>query len=221
MGISAINPATGETVKNYDESTPQQVTEIIEQAHKAFQNWKITSFKERSALMKKAAQSLRNDLEMHAKLMAEEMGKPITAGRAEAEKCAWVCDYYAENAEKFLHPEMVVTDASKSFVAFQPLGVILAVMPWNFPYWQVFRFAAPGLMAGNVGVLKHASNVPGCALAIEDVFKKAGFPENVFRTLLIGSKQVDAVIENPLVKAATLTGSTPAGRAVGKKAGRC
>jgi len=219
MGISAINPATGETIKTYDELTPQQVSEIIENAYQAFQSWKNTSFKERSDLMKKAAQALRDNLEMHAKLMAEEMGKPITAGRAEAEKCAWVCDYYAENAEKFLQPELVETDASKSYVTFQPLGVILAVMPWNFPYWQVFRFAAPGLMAGNVGVLKHASNVPGCALAIESVFNKAGFPENVFRTLLIGSKQVDAVIENPLVKAATLTGSTPAGRAVGKKAG--
>jgi len=219
MKITSINPATGKTNKTYDEMTPQEVSEIINKADKAFQGWKKTSFTERSILMKKAAQALREDLEMHAKLMAEEMGKPITAGRAEAEKCAWVCDYYAENAEKFLQPEMVETDASKSYVTFQPLGVILAVMPWNFPYWQVFRFAAPGLMAGNVGVLKHASNVPGCALAIENVFKKAGFPEYVFRTLLIGSRQVDAVIENPLVKAATLTGSTPAGRAVGKKAG--
>jgi len=219
MKITSINPATGKTNKTYDEMTPQEVSEIINKADKAFQGWKKTSFTERSILMKKAAQALREDLEMHAKLMAEEMGKPITAGRAEAEKCAWVCDYYAENAENFLQPEMVETDASKSYVTFQPLGVILAVMPWNFPYWQVFRFAAPGLMAGNVGVLKHASNVPGCALAIENVFKKAGFPEYVFRTLLIGSRQVDAVIENPLVKAATLTGSTPAGRAVGKKAG--
>ncbi len=219
MKISSINPATGKTIKNYDELTPQRVNEIIEKAHEAFQIWKNTSFKERSSLIKKAAKVIRDDQEMHANLMAEEMGKPITAGRVEAEKCAWVCDYYAENAEKFLQPELVETDASKSYVTFQPLGVILAVMPWNFPYWQVFRFAAPGLMAGNVGVLKHASNVPGCALAIEAVFKKAGFPEDVFRTLLISSKQVDSVIENPLVKAATLTGSTPAGRAVGKKAG--
>jgi succinate-semialdehyde dehydrogenase/glutarate-semialdehyde dehydrogenase len=147
------------------------------------------------------------------------MGKPLADARGEVEKCAWVCDYYAENAESFLAPELVETDASKSFVAYQPLGVVLAVMPWNFPFWQVFRFAAPALMAGNAGVLKHASNVPASALAIEEVFLKAGFPKNLFRTLLIGSKQVAAVIENPLVKAVTLTGSTPAGKAVASKAG--
>jgi succinate-semialdehyde dehydrogenase / glutarate-semialdehyde dehydrogenase len=152
-------------------------------------------------------------------LMAQEMGKPVKDGRAEAEKCAWACDYYAENAEAFLRPEVIPTDASKSYVVFQPLGVVLAVMPWNFPFWQVFRFAAPALMAGNAGVLKHASNVPACALAIEDVFRTAGFPAHIFRTLLIGSKQVDAVIENPLVRAVTLTGSTPAGKSVAKKAG--
>ncbi|UCE08037.1 MAG: NAD-dependent succinate-semialdehyde dehydrogenase, partial [bacterium] len=219
MKITAINPATGKTIKTYDEMTPEEVKNIIEKTYDAFLSWRNTNFKQRSALMKKAAQVLRDDLEIHATLMTQEMGKPITAGRAEAEKCAWVCDYYAENAEKFLQPEMVETDASKSFITFQPLGLILAVMPWNFPYWQVFRFAAPGLMAGNVAILKHASNVPGCALAIEGVFKKAGFPENVFRTLLIGSKQVDEVIENPLVMAATLTGSTPAGRAVARKSG--
>ena len=219
MKITSLNPATGQAIKDYDEMTSEQVKSVIKKADEAFQNWRNTGVTERAELMKKAAQALRHDLEMHARLMAEEMGKPIRAGRAEAEKCAWVCDFYAENAGKFLQPEMVVTDATKSFITFQPLGVILAVMPWNFPYWQVFRFAAPGLMAGNAGVLKHASNVPGCALAIEEVFKKAGFPENVFRTLLIGSKQVEAVIENPLVKAVTLTGSTPAGRAVGKKAG--
>jgi succinate-semialdehyde dehydrogenase/glutarate-semialdehyde dehydrogenase len=151
--------------------------------------------------------------------MAQEMGKPIKDGRAEAEKCAWVCEYYAEQAETFLQPEIIPTDARKSFVTFQPIGVVLAVMPWNFPFWQVFRFAAPALMAGNTGVLKHASNVPGCALAIEEVFQQAGFPEHAFRTLLIGSKHVEAVIENPLVMAVTLTGSTPAGRAVARKAG--
>ncbi len=219
MKITAMNPATNKVIKTYDEMTPEKVKQVIEKAHEAFLSWRNTTNTERANLMKKAAQALRDDLEMHAKLMAEEMGKPITAGRAEAEKCAWVCEYYAENAEKFLQPEMVETDASRSYITFQPLGVVLAVMPWNFPYWQVFRFAAPGLMAGNVGVLKHASNVPGCALAIEDIFKKAGFPENVFRTLLIRSKQVDAVVENPLVKAVTLTGSTPAGRAVGSKSG--
>jgi succinate-semialdehyde dehydrogenase/glutarate-semialdehyde dehydrogenase len=151
--------------------------------------------------------------------MAVEMGKPARNGRSEANKCAWVCDYYAENAQIFLKRERVQTDATRSFVSYQPLGVVLAVMPWNFPFWQVFRFAAPALMAGNAGVLKHASNVPGCALAIEEVFLKAGFPENIFRTLLIGSSMVNDVIENPLVMAITLTGSTPAGRAVASKAG--
>jgi succinate-semialdehyde dehydrogenase/glutarate-semialdehyde dehydrogenase len=147
------------------------------------------------------------------------MGKPIRDGRAEAEKCAWVCEYYAEQAEAFLQPEIIPTDASKSFVTFQPSGVVLAVMPWNFPFWQVFRFAAPALMAGNTGVLKHASNVPGCALAIEEVFRQAGFPDHAFRTLLIGSQHVEAVIAHPLVTAVTLTGSTPAGKAVARKAG--
>jgi succinate-semialdehyde dehydrogenase / glutarate-semialdehyde dehydrogenase len=151
--------------------------------------------------------------------MAEEMGKPIRDGIAEIQKCAGGCDYFAENAERFLAPEPVATEARKSYVAFNPLGVVLAVMPWNFPFWQVFRFAAPGLMAGNAGVLKHASNVPGCALAIEQVFRRAGFPEHLFRTLLIGSKEVTAMIEHPLVRAVTLTGSGPAGRAVASKAG--
>src|SRR2546421_1929813 len=151
--------------------------------------------------------------------MAEEMGKPIRDGIAEIQKCAGGCDYFAENAERFLAPEPVATEARKSFVAFNPLGVVLAVMPWNFPFWQVFRFAAPGLMAGNAAVLKHASNVPGCALAIEQVFRKAGFPEQLFRTLLIGSKEVAAVIEHPLVRAVTLTGSGSAGREGASKGG--
>jgi len=169
--------------------------------------------------MKKAASILRDKASEHAQLMTQEMGKPIRDGRAEVEKCAWVCDYYADNAEAFLQPEPVTTDASKSFVTYQPLGVVLAVMPWNFPFWQVFRFAAPALMAGNVGILKHASNIPACALTIETVFHRAGFPANVFRTLLVGSRQVEAIVENPLVKAATLTGSTPAGQGVAQKAG--
>jgi succinate-semialdehyde dehydrogenase/glutarate-semialdehyde dehydrogenase len=151
--------------------------------------------------------------------MAREMGKITAEGRLEVEKCAWACEFYAENAERFLSPETVETDAAKSFVSFSPLGVILAVMPWNFPFWQVFRFAAPALMAGNVGVLKHASNVPGCAMAVENVFHKAGFPPHVFRSLLVGSSQVDALIESPHVRAVTLTGSTPAGKSVARKAG--
>ena len=162
---------------------------------------------------------LRERKEEFARLMALEMGKPLKQGISEAEKCALGCDYYAEHAEAHLAPEMVKTEASKSYVAFEPLGVVLAVMPWNFPFWQVFRFAAPALMAGNAGVLKHASNVPGCALAIEDVFVRAGFPKDVFRTLLVGSRQVKAVIEHPLVSAVTLTGSTPAGKAVAAQAG--
>jgi len=219
MSIIALNPATGEIIKTYEEPSPDEVKDIIKQSHLAFMEWRKTNFAERATLMKKAAQFLRDNTEKYAILMAEEMGKPISGGRSEVEKCAWVCDYYAENAEKFLQPEIVETDASKSFVTYNPLGVVLAVMPWNFPFWQVFRFAAPALMAGNACVLKHASNVPGSALAIEETFREAGFPENIFRTLLIGSKQVDAVIENPLIKAVTLTGSTPAGRAVAKKAG--
>ena len=217
--IKAVNPTTGETIKDYQEMTPEEVRGIIDKSHDAFLGWRATSFAERAGLMKKAARILRDKAEDYARLIAQEMGKPIKAGRAEAEKCAWACDYYADNAEKLLQPEVVHTDATKSFVTFQPLGVILAVMPWNFPLWQIFRCAAPTLMAGNTMVLKHASNVPGCALAIEDIFHEARFPANIFRTLLVGSSQVDAIIENPLIKAVTFTGSTLAGKAVAKKAG--
>lgn len=219
MAMQAMNPATGAIIDTYEEMAPAEVTRAIAQAHDAFLDWRKTHFAERARCMTQAARLLREQTSASGKLMAQEMGKPIKEGRAEAEKCAWVCEYYAENAEQFLRPEVIETDASKSFVTFQPLGVVLAVMPWNFPFWQVFRFAAPALMAGNAGVLKHASNVPGCALAIEEIFRKAGFPEHLFRTLLIGSRQVDAVIEHPLVKAVTLTGSTPAGQAVARKAG--
>ena len=219
MSIVAINPATGETIKTYREMQPAEVAAALEASHQAFLEWRRTSFAERATLMKKAARILRENQHEFAVLMANEMGKPIAQGRAEAEKCAWVCDYYAEHAESFLQPEFVETDADRSFVSFQPLGVILAVMPWNFPFWQVFRFAAPALMAGNAGVLKHASNVPGCAMTIEGIFREAGFPEHLFRTLLVTSKQVDAIIEHPLVRAVTLTGSTPAGKAVAAKAG--
>jgi succinate-semialdehyde dehydrogenase / glutarate-semialdehyde dehydrogenase len=170
--------------------------------------------------MRKAAEILRKEARDFAHLMAREMGKPVRDGVAEAQKCATACDYFAEHAAKFLAREVVKTEARSSFVTFNPLGVVLAVMPWNFPFWQVFRFAAPGLMAGNAAVLKHASNVPGCAIAIEEIFRRAGFPENVFRTLMIGNRQVDAVIEHPRVRAVTLTGSGPAGRAVAAKAGQ-
>ena len=169
--------------------------------------------------MTKAAAILRSRTEDLARLMALEMGKPVRQGRAEVEKCAWVCDYYAERAAGFLEPETVATEARRSFVTYRPLGVVLAVMPWNFPFWQVFRFAAPALMAGNAGVLKHASNVCGCALAIEDVFSAAGFPRGVFRTLLVGSGAVESIISHPAVRAVTLTGSAAAGRAVARAAG--
>jgi succinate-semialdehyde dehydrogenase/glutarate-semialdehyde dehydrogenase len=219
MTMKAINPATGETIRVYEETTPEEVRSILERSHEAFLSWRKTDFSERARRMKKASRILRDRGKEYAKLMAQEMGKPIRDGLAEVEKCAWVCDYYADHAETFLQPEGVETDARRSLVAFQPLGVVLAVMPWNFPFWQVFRFLAPGLMAGNAAVLKHASNVPGCALAIEEIFRKAGFPENLFRTLLVGSRQVDAIIENPRIVAVTLTGSTAAGRAVARKAG--
>lgn len=219
MTMTAINPANGETIKTYQTLADDEVHGVIDSCEESYQSWRKTTFEYRAGLMKKAAQVLRDNVEEYARLMTLEMGKPIKDGRAEVQKCAWVCDYYAENAEAFLTPEEVGTDASRSFVSFQPIGIVLAVMPWNFPFWQVLRFAAPALMAGNVGILKHASNVPGCALAIEEVFRAAGFPDDVFRTLLIGSKQVGPVIENPLVKAVTLTGSTPAGKAVARKAG--
>ncbi|HLP58545.1 MAG TPA: NAD-dependent succinate-semialdehyde dehydrogenase [Candidatus Deferrimicrobium sp.] len=220
MTMEAINPATGEVIKMYPTITGEEVAQIIQSCHDAFHSWRNLSFDERSRPLKQAAQVLRANVDEYAKLMALEMGKPVNDGRAEITKCALACDYYAENAAELLNPESIQTDASKSFVSFQPLGVVLAVMPWNFPFWQVFRFAAPALMAGNVGILKHASNVPGCALAIEDVFKKAGFPANTFRTLMIGNRQVEGVIEHPKVMAVTLTGSTAAGKAVAAKAGQ-
>jgi len=219
MTLEAINPATGETIATYDEATPQQVDAIVASVHDAWQGWRRRSFDERAAPMRRAAEILRREADEFAALMAREMGKPVRDGAAETKKCATACDYYAEHAARFCADQSVQTDARASFVAFKPLGVVLAVMPWNFPFWQVFRFAAPGLMAGNAAVLKHASNVPGCALAIEDVFRRAGFPENLFRTLMIGSKRVDAVIAHSKVAAVTLTGSGPAGRAVAAKAG--
>ncbi len=219
MAIESLNPTTGELIQAYDAMTDDHVATIVEQSHRTFLEWRRTEFAVRAIAMYKAAKILRERAAEYGTLMAQEMGKPAKDGKAEAEKCAWVCEFYADNAKGFLTPEVVETEASKSFVTFQPLGVILAVMPWNFPFWQVFRFAAPALMAGNAGILKHASNVPGCALAIEDVFRDAGFPEHLFRTLLIGGGKVGAVIEHPRVRAVTLTGSTPAGKAVASKAG--
>jgi len=219
MTLEAINPATGVPLSKYEEMTAAEVGNIVAQTHDAFLAWRRLDFAERARPMRNAAQILRNNATQYARLMAQEMGKPINDGIAEARKCATGCDYFAEHAERFLAREPVVTEARSSFVTFQPLGVVLAIMPWNFPFWQVFRFAAPGLMAGNAAVLKHASNVPGCAIAIEQIFSDAGFPLNLFRNLRIGSREVDSVIEHPLVKAVTLTGSGAAGRSVASKAG--
>jgi succinate-semialdehyde dehydrogenase/glutarate-semialdehyde dehydrogenase len=217
--LESVNPANQEKIKSYAEHSKEEIMAILGHADEAQKSWEKTDFSERSKLMRNAAEVLRKNAERFAKLMTNEMGKPISGARSEVEKCAWVCEYYAENAVEFLSDEVVETDASQSFVTFRPMGVILAIMPWNFPFWQVFRFAAPTLMAGNAGVLKHASNVTGCALAIEEVFREAGFPENLFRTLKVPGKKVSGVIENPVIKAVTLTGSVPAGKAVAEKAG--
>ncbi len=217
--LTSINPASNKEIKSYTEMPGEEISQIISYTDKAFKSWKETSFAHRSKLLHNAASVLRNNSEEYSLLMTTEMGKPIKQSRAEVEKCAWVCDYYADNAKKFLADEIIKTEASKSFVTYQPLGVILAVMPWNFPFWQVFRFAAPNLIAGNAGLLKHASNVSGCALAIEDIFRKAGFPENLFRTLLVLSKNTAQVISNKKVQAVTLTGSVPAGKAVASLSG--
>ena len=215
--LQSINPYNEEVIKTYPEYSRSEVDKIIQSADNAFEIWKDVGFKKRAVLMKKAAEVLKKRKDEFGELMTFEMGKPIQQSISEVEKCAWVCEYYSENAEQFLTDEIIKTDASKSYVSYQPLGVVLAVMPWNFPFWQVFRFAAPGLMAGNAG--KHSSNVSGCALAIEDVFRDAGFPDNIFRTILVKSSQMDFVIEHPLIRAVTLTGSVPAGKAVAAKAG--
>ena len=218
--MKSINPATGEIIQEYQEHSSQEVQSIIHQVDLDWQDWKSTSFSERAVMMKNAARILRERKAEFARLMTAEMGKRLLESEAEIEKCAWVCEFYAEKAEEFLRDEEIVSDASRSFVAFQPLGVILAVMPWNFPFWQVIRFAAPALMAGNAAVLKHASNVPGCALAIEAIFREAGVPLDLFRTLLIPSSGVEAVVAHPHVAAVTLTGSEAAGSHVASLAGR-
>jgi len=219
MSLEAINPATGEAIATYDEMSVEQLEVTIAQVHEAFLNWRQTAFTQRATLLNNAAEELREQKETYARIMTEEMGKPIKEARSEVEKCSWVCDYYAEKGERFLQPESVEADVSKSYITFQPLGVVLAVMPWNYPFWQVFRFAAAGLMAGNTVLLKHAANVPGCALAIEEIFRKAEFPEHAFRTTLIGSDKVARIIENPMIKGVTLTGSVRAGKAVAEEAG--
>ncbi len=219
MPIQTVNPATGKVIRDFNEIGKEELFSIIEKSDNEFQNWKRVSIKERAALMLNAAKVLRENKNEYAEVMTLEMGKVISESVSEIEKCAWVCEYYAENAESILANEYIKSDASESYVRFDPIGIVLAVMPWNFPFWQVFRFAAPALTAGNVGLLKHASNVPMCALKIEEVFQKAGFPAYAFKTLMIGSGLVKDVIDHPLVKAATLTGSEFAGKKVAEACG--
>lgn len=219
MAIQTLNPATEEVVKIFEELSDEQIEEKLAKAQATFESWRKTSFKERAELMNKLAKIFKDEAREIGEIMTLEMGKPITQGIAESEKCGWVCEYYAENAEKFLANEEVETEAGESYVQFDPIGIVLAVMPWNFPFWQVLRFAAPTVMAGNVGILKHASNVPQNAAKIEEVFLKAGFPEGVFQNLHIGSKKVEGLIRDPRIKAITLTGSEYAGTQVAKVAG--
>jgi succinate-semialdehyde dehydrogenase/glutarate-semialdehyde dehydrogenase len=219
MPLVTTNPATGEQIATYDEMSADEIGAIVDRAHAAWLDWKQTSFDHRAMLVRKLAGLLREDKERLAALMSQEMGKPIAQARAEVEKCAIGCDHYAEHAERDLAPEIKETDASKSYVAYRPLGVVLAIMPWNYPFWQVLRFAAPALMAGNAAVLKHAANVTGCALAVEELIQRAGFPDGLFRTLRVKSSNVDPIIAHPHIAAITLTGSTAAGQAVAATAG--
>ena len=218
--LQSINPATGEPIATYEAHDEEQIERRLAAAVATCRIWRETSFAERRERLEAATGILRERQTGLAELMTREMGKPIIEAEAEIEKCAWVCEYYAENAERFLTPEAATSDGSEAWVRFDPLGPVLAVMPWNFPFWQVFRFAAPALMAGNVGLLKHASNVPGCALAIEEVFGQAGFPDGAFSTLLIDSAPVERVIADSRIVAVTLTGSEPAGSAVAATAGK-
>jgi succinate-semialdehyde dehydrogenase/glutarate-semialdehyde dehydrogenase len=220
MAIESLNPANGERLATFSDMTPAEVDVIVDAAVRAQRAWARTSFAERAVPMRKAAALLRERAPALARLMALEMGKPLKDGAAEVAKCAGTCDWNAEHSERLLAPRVEESDASKSYVRFDPLGVVLAVMPWNFPLWQVFRFIAPHVMAGNGGLLKHASNVPQCALAIEGVMHDAGFPKELFRTLLIGSKAVRPLIQDDRIAAVTITGSEPAGRDVAEAAGR-
>jgi succinate-semialdehyde dehydrogenase/glutarate-semialdehyde dehydrogenase len=220
MAIATINPATREVVKTFEPLTDAQVEDKIARAAKAFESYRKVPFAERARRMLKAGEILENEKEAHARLMTLEMGKTLRSAVDEAAKCAWACRYYAENAERFLADEVVETNAKRSFIHYQPIGPVLAVMPWNFPFWQVVRFVAPALMAGNVGLLKHASNVPQCALKLEEIFLRAGFPEGVFQTLLIPARKVDAILNDPRIVATTLTGSEQAGIEVGMGAAK-
>src|SRR3989454_11065971 len=219
MAIASINPASGQLLKTFEPESDSQIDQKLQRAADAFSQYRRLPFAERAQMMRKAADILDGEKNTFGRLMTTEMGKPLRSAVDEAAKCALACRHYAENAERFLADEVIQTTASCSYIHYQPLGPILAVMPWNFPFWQVFRFAAPALMAGNVGLLKHASNVPQCALAIEEVFREAGYPEGCFQTLLIGGERVKKIVEDPRVAAATLTGSDGAGRSIATAAG--
>src|SRR5690625_2631666 len=219
MPMESVNPATGEVIATYEEMNSGELNAIAEQAVEAQITWRQKRFDERAAILRRVADLLDSNKEEYARLMASEMGKPLEQGRSEIEKCSWGSNYYAEHAELFLKDEMIESDAEKSFIAYNPLGTVLAIMPWNFPFWQLFRFAAPALMAGNAALLKHASNVTGCALAIEDLMHEAGVPGPLFRTLAASSDQVQELITNEHIAAVTLTGSIRAGKAVASTAG--
>ena len=220
MAIATINPTTGETIKTFSPLSNAEIESKLALAESTYQEYRQTNFAQRSEWLNNAADILEKDTAKFAQIMTTEMGKTLQSAIAETQKCAKVCRFYAEKAPEFLADVPIDSDASNSYVAYQPLGLVLAVMPWNFPFWQVFRFAAPALMAGNVGILKHASNVPQCALAIEEILTQAGFPQGAFQTLLIGASQVKAIVEDDRVKAATLTGSEPAGKALASTAGQ-
>jgi succinate-semialdehyde dehydrogenase/glutarate-semialdehyde dehydrogenase len=220
MAIATVNPATGKILKTFETLSGQEIERKISRAAKVFQEFSRLSFAERGKMMLKAAEILESEKTELAALMTTEMGKTLRSAVDEAVKCAWACRYYAENAERFLADDVIETTATRSFVRYQPLGVVLVIMPWNYPFWQVFRFIAPGLMAGNVGLLKHASNVPQCALKVEEILLRAGFPEGAFQTLLIGSDKVDKILDDPRIAAATLTGSEDAGIKVGTGAAK-
>jgi succinate-semialdehyde dehydrogenase/glutarate-semialdehyde dehydrogenase len=220
MAIATVNPATGQLMKSFEALTDAEIEVKLQKAADTFAKYRHVPFAERARMMMKAADIIERDKEKFAQMMTTEMGKTLRSAVDEAAKCAWVCRYYAENAERFLADEVVETTASRSYVRYQPLGAVLAIMPWNFPFWQVLRFAAPALMAGNVGLLKHASIVPQCALMIEDIFRRAGFPDGAFQTLLIGSQKVERILGDSRVMAATLTGSEGAGVQVGMAAAK-
>ena len=216
----SVNPATGDTVATYPDESPADINAKLEAAEAAQRDWASAGFEERATVLRSAAEILRSRKSEFATLMATEMGKPVDQGVSEAEKCAWVCDHYADGAAEALAAKPVDTDADASYVAYRPLGIVLAIMPWNFPFWQVFRFAAPNLMAGNAGLLKHAPNVTGCALAIVEIFEEAGLPSGLFESAVVPVDRVGAIIADPRIRAVTLTGSTQAGRSVAEQAGR-